>query len=129
MGEIITFYAETDGSNTTGDFTLDSDVLHSTVSYIRPDKGYKLKIWAWRVAGAPVTVLINYTNDVTVGSPTWKTIGAIHLSSEGIEEMEKRKPVIVLSKTGKEAVKFSWSQSAAGVSRVGFEVEFSFDES
>lgn len=125
---LITFYGATDGSSATGDFSLDSPVLYSKVTYIRVPKGMKLKIWCKRIAGAvPTEVIFNYTNDVTAGTPTWKPIGHEYLVSPGEITLEKRRPVVVVGRTGKEAVKISWSQSTAGNAWMEVEVEFTED--
>ena len=123
MGELFTVYGKTDGTNTTGTFTLQSEAFTNTPNYIRVDKHMKLKIWARRVAGAPATIYIQYTRDVTAASPTWVTIDAIHLVAEGELDLEKRKPVIVISRTGKEAVRFTWEQATAGITHVSFDIE------
>jgi len=44
--ELITCFGETDGTSTTGDFSLDSDLFQATVNYIRISKGMKAKYGA-----------------------------------------------------------------------------------
>lgn len=125
---LITFYGETDGSSTTGDFKLDSPVLHSKVDFIRIPKGMKLKIWCKRISGKVETeIIFNYTDDVTAGTPSWKPIGHEYLASPGEIPLEKRRPVVVVGRTGKEAVKISWSQPTAGNAWVEVEAEFTED--
>ena len=68
MGELITFYGSTDGSSTTGTVSLDSNILYSSVDYIRIPKGVKLKIWGIRAYAVENTNFnIEFTSDVTVG--------------------------------------------------------------
>jgi len=63
VSELITFKGETDGASTTGDFTLKSDIIYGSISYIRIPAGMKAKIWAKRISGNPVTLKIYYTHD------------------------------------------------------------------
>lgn len=126
MSEVITFYGETDGANTTGTFDLDSDVLNSTVNYIRPDQGMKVKIWATLLAGEACTVFVEQTEDVTATTPTYKKIGAFHLSSEGQLHIDERHAVELLSRDGKQAFKLTWSQTTAAKSYVMIKCEFEY---
>lgn len=121
--DVITFYGETDGSSTTGTFTLYSEAISGSVTTIRLDKGLKAKIWAKEISGAPVTVKILFTDDATVATPTWTTIDVETLASTGQLNLEKRKPRIIQFRTGKEAIRFDWSQSTAGKSYITIEIE------
>jgi len=121
--EMITVYGETDGVNTTGVFTLTSQAFTNSVQYIRLDQGLKAKIWGKRIAGSPVTVHIQMTDDVTASTPAWRTIDTEYLSVEGNIDLEKRHPIIVEFKTGKEAIRFTWEQSTAAKSYVAFDIE------
>lgn len=128
MSEIITFYGETDGSSTTGTFSLNSDVLVNAVNYIRPDKGMRVKIWAQLIAGAAVTVFVEQTEDITAGTPSYKKVGAFHLASEGQLHIDERHPVELFSRDGKQAFKLTWSQSTAAKSYIMVKVEFEYPE-
>ena len=128
VSELITFKGETDGASTTGDFTLKSDIIYGSISYIRIPAGMKAKIWAKRISGNPVTLKIYYTHDVTVTSPTWEEIGSEYLSAEGEKSLEKRRPIIARGFTGKEAIKFSWEQATAAESHVAIDVEFTDED-
>ncbi len=123
--ELITVYGETDNTNATGVFTLKGQLFTNSVNYIRLDKGLKAKIWAKRVAGAPLVLKVEVTDDVTVDNPSWRVIDAEFLTSPGNIDLEKRHPIIVEFKTGKEAFRFSWDQSATGVGKsyVSFDIE------
>lgn len=127
MGDLIHLYGETDGSSTTGTFSLQSDMFYSSVSYIRIPKGVKAKIWCKRIAGAAVDVKVEFTHDVTETSPTWSDISHESLASAGELTLEKRRPIVLMGRTGKEAFRASWSQGTAGNSYVEFEVELSED--
>lgn len=123
--DLITVNGETDGTSTTGVFTLRSEAFTNTPNYIRIDKHIKAKIWARRVCGKPVIVKIEYTRDYTDwSSPT--VLDVIVLSSEGEIDLEKRKPLIVVGRTGREAIRFTWDQTAwsAGKSYISFDIEF-----
>ena len=122
-GELITVYGKTDGTNTTGTLTLTSPTFTNTPTYIKLDKHMKIKIWARRVAEAPATIYVQYTNDVTADTPEWQTIDAIHLADEGELDLEKRRPIVIICRTGKEAIRFTWEQTTAGVTHVTFDIE------
>jgi len=123
VSDLITIYCETDGTNTTGTFSINSTAFTNTPQYIQVDKHLKLKIWARRIAGAPATIYVQYTDDVTATTPTWKNMDVIHLASEGELDLEKRKPVIVIGRTGKESIRFTWEQTTAGKTYVMFDIE------
>jgi len=114
VDELITIRGETDGSATTGTVSLDSDLFQSTVAYFRIPKGMKAKIWFKKIAGEGETLFtLQYTYDATVPSPTWKSIQNEKLASKGEIALEKRRPEILRSFTGKEAIRISWTQPTA----------------
>ena len=121
--EIITIHMETDGTNTTGDFQLQSNSFTNTPTYLQLDKGLKAKIWTKEISGGAATITISYTDDVTASPPTWTPIDVEQFPGGSIEYLEKRKPRIVIFKTGKEAIKFSWSQSTAAKTYVTVDIE------
>jgi hypothetical protein len=121
--ELLTLYSRTDGTSTTGDFALSSDIIRGTVTNFRLPAGAKAKIWCKRISGKPVEVIINYTKDVTASPITWTAVGRQVLASEGEITLEKQRPIIIRASTGKEAFKISWAQSTAGYSNIEFEVE------
>jgi len=124
-GTMLTIYGETDGSSTTGNFTLKNEWFASDQTYIRIDKNLVAKVWAIEVSGNPVDVKIEFTHDVTVGSPTWQTLKVVSLPSSGEISLDKRKPIITITgKTGNEAIRFSWSQSTAAKSYLTVVIEF-----
>lgn len=118
-GTLLTIYGVTDGTSTSGDLTLKSEWFASDVTYLRIDKDIVAKIWAIEISGAPADISIQFTHDVTAGTPTWQTLKTLSLSSAGELSEDRRKPLIaVTGRTGKEAIKLSWSQSTAGVTHV-----------
>lgn len=128
MGELITFYGATDGSSTTGTVSLDSNILYSSVDYIRIPKGVKLKIWGIRAYAVQNTNFnIEFTSDVTVGSPTYETVDSVFVASNDYQTVEKRRPIVVKGTTGKEAIRITWSQSTAGSGGIAIDVEFGND--
>ena len=128
MREILTVFGKTDGSSTTGDFSLNGDLLYSAVTTIRIPAGVKVKIWAKRISGKAVTVIVNYAPDITVASPSWKSVDSEYLVSDGEIVLEKRRPLVLRGLTGKEGFKLSWSQGTAGISNVSFDIEFTDEE-
>ena len=123
MGVLFTVRGATDGSSTTGTFSLSGDLLQTAVSYIRIPKGMKLKVWCKRISGEPVEVIMEYTHDVTAASPTWVEVGREVLASAGELALEKRRPIVLRGFTGKEAFRAKWSQATAALSYAEFEVE------
>ena len=121
---LMTLFGRTDGSSTTGTFSLYGDILYSTADYVRIPKGLKAKIWCKRISGEVETeVIIQFTNDVTETTPTWNDVSRQRLASKGVLELEKRRPVVLRGRTGKEAFRIQWSQSTAGYANVEIEVE------
>lgn len=120
---IITVFGQTDGTNTTGVFTLTSKDFKNSVTHLQLDKGLKYKIWNIRISGEPVTVNIEKTEDVTASPPTWVQIDSYDLVSPGVIILEKRRPIVVHGKTGLEAIRFTWNQTTAAVSKISIDIE------
>jgi len=124
-GTLLTLYGSTDGSATVGTVSLNSDWFESAVKYIRLDKGISAKVWDVEVSKGPLTLLIKYTQDVTAGTVTWNTAKAVHLVSAGHLDIDRRRPLIVISgRSGNEALAFTWQQDTATVSHISALVEF-----
>jgi len=121
--DLLHLYGETDGAATTGDFSMSCDLIYGTFIDFRLPVGAKLKVWTKRIAGKAVTVLMKMTEDITADTPSWSVLGRDYLASDGELSIEKQKPLILQSITGKEAVRFSWEQPTAGVSSVELEME------
>jgi len=132
MRELMTVFgtASPTASGQSGDFTLSAPIAHNTFTYIRIPKGLKVKIWAKRLAGtAGFTLLVQYTNDVTAPSPTWITIDAEHMAAAGSLELEKRRPVVVVARTGNEAVKLSYANTTdAGTLYASVDIEITDED-
>jgi len=129
MKELIIVKGETDGSSTSGQASLDSDIFYSTPTNLRIPKGLKAKVWFKDIAGEGETLFkLEYTHDVTEASPTWKTLQAEKLSAKGQLQLEKRRPAILRGFTGKEAIRVSWSQPSAVKAYFSLGVELSDEE-
>jgi len=119
------------GSGQSDDFkNLVSPDVHGTFDRLRLERGLKAKVWARRLEGtAGFRLLIQFSPDVTVATPTWNPIDSANLASAGSLELEKRRPVVVQFKTGAEGIKFSYSD-ATGAGRIAFvaEVEVTDEE-
>jgi len=123
-GELLIITGETDGSATSGEVPLDSDLFHSKVKYFRIPRGCKAKIWFKKASGEGETLFtLEYTHDVTAEPPAWKPIEHMKLASKGELSLDKRRPVIVRSITGKEAIHITWSQPTAAKAYVELGVE------
>jgi hypothetical protein len=132
MRELMTVFGTTSptASDQSGDLMLSTPIAHNTFTYIRIPKGLKAKIWAKRLAGtAGFTLLVQYTNDVTEPSPTWITIDAEHMATAGSLELEKRRPVVVVARTGNEAVKLSYANTTdAGTLYASVDIEITDED-
>ena len=133
--ELLTLYGETDGTNTSGDFQLYSDIIYTGPAPFTPPTfivipaGMKAKIWARRVSGDGETdVIIQWSPDITASTPTWIPVERVKLASKGSIELEKRRPVVVRGIRGVEAFKISWSQPTAVKASVVVEVELTDEE-
>jgi hypothetical protein len=128
--EILTLKGESDGINTSGDFPLYSDIIYHDAMFPLQTKiiipfGMKVKIWAKRFAAEGETLFqIFFSNDATVASPSWNLVDAEKLASKGEISLEKRRPIVLRSITGKEGFKVSWLQPTAVKAFVDLEVEF-----
>jgi hypothetical protein len=135
VSEIFTLKGESDGTNISGDFPLYSDLLyHDSALYTAPTKvlipyGMKAKIWAKRLAAEGETLFqIFWSRDVSVTSPTWELLDCQKLAGKGEISLEKRRPIVVRSLTGKEGFKISWSQPTAAKAYMELEVEITDEE-
>jgi hypothetical protein len=124
--EHITLSGITDGTNATGVLAVVSDVIYGNVESIRIPKGLALKIWSKHINGADVTVKTQYTLDVSAESPTWVdfAVDVFDASVEGDRNIEKRRPLLFRGFTGKEAVRFTYTQEIAGISGIEINAEF-----
>lgn len=124
--EHITLSGITDGTNATGVLAVVSDVIYGNVETIRIPKGLALKIWSKHINGADVTVKTQYTLDVSAESPTWVdfAVDVFDASVEGDRNIEKRRPLLFRGFTGKEAVRFTYTQEIAGISGIEINAEF-----
>lgn len=124
--EHITLSGITDGTNATGVLAVVSDVIYGSVESIRIPKGLALKIWSKHINGADITVKTQYTLDVSAESPTWVDFAAdvFDASVEGDRNIEKRRPLLFRGFTGKEAVRFTYTQEIAGISGIEINAEF-----
>ncbi len=124
--EHITLSGVTDGTNATGVLAVVSDVIYGNVETIRIPKGLALKIWSKHINGADITVKTQYTLDVSAESPTWVdfAVDVFDASVEGDRNIEKRRPLLFRGFTGKEAVRFTYTQEIAGISGIEINAEF-----
>jgi hypothetical protein len=135
--EILTIRGESDGTSVTGDFPLFSDLLyHDTAPFTSPTKviipfGMKVKIWAKRFAAEGETLFqIFWSKDATADTPAWELLDAQKLASKGELSLEKRRPIVIRSLTGKEGFKVSWLQPVGAPAKafVDLEVEITDEE-
>lgn len=124
MAELFSVRAYTDGTSTSGTATIVGDLIYGSATAIRIPKGMTLKIWAKRIMGEVATIFnIQYTHDITAATPAWTTIDTENLASAGEMGVEKRRPLILKSYTGKEAIQITWSQATAGNASLELDIE------
>jgi hypothetical protein len=113
-----------------GDLTLTSPDVYGSFDYIRVPKGLKAKVWAKRLSGtAGFTLQIQVSDDATAPTPTWYAVDSEHLASAGSLELEKRRPVVIQGRTGREGVKLSYADTTgAGTIYAVAEVELTDEE-
>ncbi len=122
------------GSGTGGVLSLYSESFYVgaaiTYSYIRlGDPGVKVKIWTKRVAAdGAAWINIEYTNDITASTVTWTTIESQYLASPGVIELEKRRPIVINARTGREAVRITWSSATSVTVSVEVEIEITDED-
>ena len=104
-------------SNASGDFKLSiPDAYGGPYDYIRLPKGFKAKIWAKRLTGtAAFRLIVRLIPDVVSAPTSTIDIDSEYLASPGTLELEKRRPVVVVAKTGNEAIKLSYDNTGSGV--------------
>ncbi len=123
--ELMVIRGATDGTNTTGTFSLLSDLIYGNVTFVRIPKGMKAKIWWKTLSGEGETLVsLQYTHDVTASSPTYIDIEKVKLNSMGELSLEKRRPVVLHGFNGKEAFRLTWVQPNAKLAYIEIGVEF-----
>jgi len=130
-GDLINIWGETDGSNTSGTFTLHSDAFTNTPTEIVIPKGFKAKIWAVELAGEACDVNIEVSKD---GGNSWKSAKTFRLGESGELSIEKRsRPLVAISEapyianTSGTLLRFTWSQGAAAKTYFNALIEISRD--
>jgi hypothetical protein len=133
--ELLTLKGESDGTSASGDFPLYSDLIyHDAAPWTPPTKvvipyGMKAKVWAKRLAAEGETLFtIYWAKDATVASPAWELLDAQKLASKGELWIEKRRPLVIRSVTGREGFKVSWSQPTPVKAYVELEVEITDED-
>jgi hypothetical protein len=122
--ELFTLSGATDGTSTSGVVSLNSDLFNSAITVFRIPKGLTAKIWFKEVSGeAETKFTLEYSNDITVASPTYKTLEEVKLASKGEISLDKRRPVLLRGTTGLEGFRISFSQPTAALARITLGVE------
>lgn len=119
MSELLSIRGSVSG---TGVYSLDSDLFYSTTNNVRLPRGAKCKVWTKRIAGEAAHVDIEFTNDITASSPTWRKVDSEYLYSAGELNLEKRKPLILHDIDNKCGVRFNRT-SGTGDSFIDAEIE------
>lgn len=120
--DLMSFYGETDGTNTTGTFTLSSEWLENTVTQIKIPRGLAAKIWVYEQSDQAGKVILKYTVD---GGTNWVNKKKITLASAGHLEIDPRKPIMVTSRNDNTYIRFDWEQDTAAVMSIEIVIEFS----
>ena len=131
-GDLINVWGETDGSNTTGTFTLKSDAFTNTPDSIAIPKGFKAKLWALEISGEACDVNLEISKDA---GTTWQKVKTFKLVSAGELTIEKKsRPLVVISEmpyvsgTTGVLIRFTWSQATAAKTYINALIEIVKDE-
>jgi len=127
-GDLINVWGKTDGSSTTGTFTLQSDAFTNTPDAIAIPKGFKAKIWSLEISGEACDVTVYVSHD---GGSSYKEVKTISLSNKGNLTIEKRsRPLVTISGNPYDSgagtgtlIQFKWSQATAAVSYMNALIE------
>ena len=128
---LFTVYSSaTVASGASGDFKISTpDAYGGPYDYIRIPKGFKAKIWAKRLTGtAAFRLIVRLVPDVVSAPTSTIDIDSEYLASPGTLELEKRRPVVVVAKTGSEAIKFSYDNTGAGSIAFSADIELTDEE-
>jgi len=121
-GELITLRGATDGLALTGTFTLTADILQAAITSLRLPRGGVVRIWGYRVSGAKVTVDVNFKKTLAGSNVPIETV-AFDPTIDSLLHIEKRRPNVVRSLGGEEAISFGWTQGVAASSYIDVDVE------
>jgi hypothetical protein len=124
----IHVYGETDGTNGTGTFSLESDIFHTVsplaITELRIPPGVRVPIRNVRLSGPSGDVYVKYTNDVTSTSVVWRTVGRFTLKDTGTFELGAKKTIELRGITGREAICFTWNQASPAKMSLEFDYEY-----
>jgi len=121
MSDLIDLNGETDGSSTSGTFSLQSEWFENTVDYIKIDKGLAAKLWIMEISGAATDVIVQQSFD---GGSSWSNVKRYNLTSDGHLELDNRRPIIMTGMQDDIQFRLQWSQDTAAKSYVNATVEF-----
>jgi hypothetical protein len=113
-----------------GDFKISiPDAYGGPYDYIRIPRGFKAKVWAKRLTGtAAFRLVVRLIPDVVAAPTSTIDIDSEYLASPGTLELEKRRPVVVVAKTGNEAIKLSYDNTGPGVIAAVVDIELTDEE-
>ena len=129
MNEILTLFGTANGAS--GTLTLVTDIAQASFVYFRIPQGLVAKVYGYRIAGPVQTaVAVQYSLDVHTGTPSSPfTLDLPDLASAGSLDLEKRRPLIFRSETGKEGLQFTYTQSGStGPVGVSIDLEIGGEE-
>jgi hypothetical protein len=121
-GELITFRGATDGLALTGTMPLTADILQAAITSIRIPRGAILKIWGYRISGAKATIDFNFKKTLAGSNVPVETI-AFDPTLDSSIHIEKRRPIIIRSLGGEEAISIGWTQAVAAASYLDVDIE------
>jgi hypothetical protein len=121
-GELLTLRGATDGLALTGTFVLTSELLQAAITSLRIPRGGALKIWGYRISGAKVAVDFNFKKTLAGSNVPIESM-AFDPALDSAVVIEKRKPVVVHSLGGEEAISVAWTQGVAALSYIDIDVE------
>ncbi len=122
----IAVYGKTNGTSTTGDFSLTSPLFSSSVSEINIECDLVFKLWSIKVFALDqeTTIYLNFKKE---DDTSWNSIPIAKVAAGEEYEILYRKPIILkapglrdsTTKAAKKLqIKFSWEQATAGTASI-----------
>jgi hypothetical protein len=126
---LITFAGQTVSTSNSGTFTLNSDMLVSSVSAISLPKGLSMKIWGVRVSGSAVVVALNFSKTVAgIASAVPHDVIAFSPTTGTPLFLEKNRPIVIPGLAGGESITATWSQAASTSNLSYLEIDAEFTD-
>lgn len=118
--DMFVMHGVSDGATTTETFNLDSELFYNAVKSVRIPSGVMIRVWSVDIDGGDDngnldgdgTVIVKYTPDITVDTPSWKKLFSITLvQGEGHKHIKFTDPFVIRGINDTSAIRVDWHQS------------------